>query len=328
MAQCMSPLDTAHRGPIHAAQLDHFGKRLATASADRSVRVWDVESRHQHQVAELHGHDGPVWIVSWSHPMFGPLLASAGEDKFMLMWREGDTEWCQIYKHELPGSAMSASFSPWEYGLQFALAASSGDVLVLSCCSGNGNSDLVTEDQWGVESFKAHEGGTYALCWASATSAAILVGTEEMAARRMSLEPRRLVTGGADHQVRIWRYDEHTHAWADQHHFPAGEHCHWVRDVAWRPNCGIPTNTIASCAEDGTVVIWSQPMVGQPWRKRVKWILDASAWQLSWSPTGSILTVSTSSNKVLLYKEALDGQFQPVECDDVIAGDLPSSARP
>ncbi|CAK0845540.1 unnamed protein product [Prorocentrum cordatum] len=103
-------LDTAHHGPIHAVQLDHFGKRLATASSDHRVRVWDVESRQL--VVELgrdgppSGHGGAIWAVAWAHPTHGQVLASAGEDRCVLFWRgpvwrsdsTGETEddWCAI----------------------------------------------------------------------------------------------------------------------------------------------------------------------------------------------------------------------------------------
>ena len=30
---------------------------------------------------ELSGHNGPVWKVSWAHPKYGGLLASAAYDK-------------------------------------------------------------------------------------------------------------------------------------------------------------------------------------------------------------------------------------------------------
>mmetsp|Transcript_9466 Transcript_9466/g.25666 ORF Transcript_9466/g.25666 Transcript_9466/m.25666 type:complete len:350 (-) Transcript_9466:21-1070(-) len=305
MAQGVSPLDTAHREPLHAAQLDHHGRRLATASADHCVRVWDVETRSF--VTELNGHEGPVWAVAWSHPMFGPLLASTGEDRCVLVWQEAENEWLLAHRLELQGPSMGLAFSPWEYGLQLVAASCDGSVTVLSYCEG-----LEQEERWRVEAFRAHEGGVFAVCWAPATSPAVL-NSAEPAGRSTVLGPRRLVTGGADSQVRIWRHDELTDAWVDQHHFPTGEHGDWVRDVAWRPNVGIPANTIASCAEDGTVVIWTQAMVGQPWGRQAKWPLGASAWQLSWSATGSILAVADSNNQVALYKEAQDGSWEEVD---------------
>ena len=49
--------------------------------------------------------------------------------------------------------------------------------------------------------------------------------------------------------------------------FPATtSHTDWVRDVAWRPNLGIPSNTIASASEDGSVKIWKQDMEGTAWK--------------------------------------------------------------
>ena len=33
---------TQHRGPLHDAQLDYYGRRLATCAADAKVCVWDV----------------------------------------------------------------------------------------------------------------------------------------------------------------------------------------------------------------------------------------------------------------------------------------------
>ena len=39
----------------HDAQLDYYGKRLATASSDRTIRVFDVSGAQQQLVAELKG---------------------------------------------------------------------------------------------------------------------------------------------------------------------------------------------------------------------------------------------------------------------------------
>ena len=33
-------------------------------------------------------------------------------------------------------------------------------------------------------------------------------------------------------------------------------HNNWVRDVAWAPDTGFTTSTIASCCQDGKVFIW------------------------------------------------------------------------
>lgn len=40
---------------------------------------------------------------------------------------------------------------------------------------------------------------------------------------------------------------------------------HKVRDVAWAPNTATPASIVASCSEDGGVVIWTQPAEGADW---------------------------------------------------------------
>lgn len=321
MSHAAPPVDGAHREPLHAAKLDHDGKRLATASADHRVRVWDVKPNVHCFPVELHGHQGAVWDVAWSHPRFGPVLASAGEDNRVLVWHQLEGDWCQVYSHEVPGLAIAVQFCPWEYGLQLAVACCDGQVFVLSRRNdrrgdeGTGTTDSEAEESvnsfWREEKFRAHEGGTFAVCWAPAVSSTVQTSSDSPVCR-LALAPRRIVTGGADKQVRIWRHDIQTDAWVDQYHFPSGEHSDWVRDVAWRPNVGIPENIIASCAEDGTVRIWRQATDGQPWTRQAAWQLSASAWQLAWSATGSIVAATTSKNEVKFYQETASGSWEEV----------------
>lgn len=339
MAHGISPLDTAHNAPLHAARLDHWGRCLATA-ADNKVRLWDWEERVF--LADLEGHTELVRDVAWSHPHHGHLLATVGEDKKVCLWREAEGQWCEVHRSSLPGAGLACAFSPWEYGLQLAVACAGADgyVVVLSRRSPSptrarpttvpeegeageergGAGQPGSQSVWIEERFKAHEGGTFALCWGPATCLSVGAGQETLvsgpsteASCLLLLGPRRLVTGGADKQVRIWRHDELTDDWADQHHL-TGEHHDWVRDVAWRPKVGIPTNTIASCAEDGTVVIWSQVMDGQAWKKQASWKFEsAPPWQVAWSVTGSMLAVSLGDNEVKLYQEQFDGRWKLVD---------------
>lgn len=85
-----NPIETAHEDMIHDAQLDYYGKRLATCSSDRTVRVFNVD-KSGHAVGEgavLRGHSGPVWQVAWAHPSFGGILASCSYDGRVFVWKE------------------------------------------------------------------------------------------------------------------------------------------------------------------------------------------------------------------------------------------------
>ena len=85
-----------------------------------------------------------------------------------------------------------------------------------------------------------------------------------------------------------------------------------VRDVAWRPNLGIPSSSVAACFEDGMVQIWSQEMEGQSWNVLASWSLNDEAWRLAWSKAGCLLAVSSGTDSCQLFKEGLVGQWNEV----------------
>lgn len=89
--------DSGHTDAVHDVQLDFYGKRLASASSDRLVKIFDVAGEAQHLVADLAGHEGPVWQVSWAHPKFGSLLASCSFDHRIIVWQEAqEGVWTQV----------------------------------------------------------------------------------------------------------------------------------------------------------------------------------------------------------------------------------------
>jgi protein transport protein SEC13 len=89
-------------------------------------------------------------------------------------------------------------------------------------------------------------------------------------------------------------------------------HADWVRDVAWAPSTGMVSTMIASCSEDGSVVIWTN-MNGDWSSTRLRdQPFEAPVWRVSWSVTGNLLAVSTGDHKVTLWKQALDGAWEQV----------------
>ena len=68
------------------------GRRMATCSGDRFVRIWDLSENGDWALnAEFQGHKGSVSSLSWAHPEYGSLIATAG-GTFGLGWLDADSQ--------------------------------------------------------------------------------------------------------------------------------------------------------------------------------------------------------------------------------------------
>ncbi|KAJ2224995.1 hypothetical protein GGF40_002415 [Coemansia sp. RSA 1286] len=79
--KCYAELD-GHEGAIYTAQYSPTGERIASASFDKTVRIWDVGE--QKPLAVLSGHQQSVFDVAWCFD--GLKVASAGFDRKCIEW--------------------------------------------------------------------------------------------------------------------------------------------------------------------------------------------------------------------------------------------------
>jgi protein transport protein SEC13 len=298
MALQTKSFESGHEQMIHDAQMDYYGKRLATASSDRTIKIFEVEGEEQHLVAHLRGHDGPVWQVAWAHPKFGSLLASCSYDGKVAIWKEQNgNQWSKIFEDaNFQSSANSVSWAPHSSGLILAAASADGSVAILSY-QDNG--------QWARQAFHAHNNGCTAVSWAPDAPGGSLLQQNDGRPPRMQ---QKFVTAGCDNTVKVWGWNAQENRW-DPSAFVNDDNRHgdWVRDVAWAPSVGL-SSVVASCSEDKTVIIWTEQ--NGVWRKSAVLPFKHTVWKLSWSVMGNILAVSQGDNKVSLWKQAIDGPWE------------------
>lgn len=286
------------------------------------VQIFDVAGETVTQLAELSGHEGPVWAVAWAHPRFGGgLLASASFDHRVLLWVESSgggvhggssTSWQRLPFEPPPHSASvnALAFAPQELGLALAAASSDGSVSVLTAQqSSQNNASSTTAEGWSADRIeRAHAAGVLGLSWLPSPT------------------EKRLATCGCDNLVKLWRFDENSGSggWTADGP-PLAAHSEWVRDVAFAPRLASPSSAstssssssspvLASAGQDGKVFVWSEDSATGAWTPTL--VCDFGpgqpVWRVSWSTAGGVLAVSDSRGAVSLWKESVDGQWEQV----------------
>ncbi|KAG6556970.1 hypothetical protein Mapa_001386 [Marchantia paleacea] len=129
-------MEWGHQDVVHNVQMDYYGKRLASCSSDRSIKLFAVSAGSYPRAAlvTLEGHEGPIWEVAWAHPKFGSIFDLCSYDRKVIIWKEGaENEWSQAQvfaKHE--ASVNSISWAPREFGLVLAVGSSDGTISVFT----------------------------------------------------------------------------------------------------------------------------------------------------------------------------------------------------
>jgi WD40 repeat protein/serine/threonine protein kinase len=159
-----------HRGPVQAVAFSPDGKRLASAGADGTVRVWFMADGRLARA--LVGHTAPVQTLAWSRD--GKTLVSAGDDKAVRFW-DAETGQCRVLPGHT-GAVFAAAWSP--DGKTLATAGRDNAVRLWD----GGSGEL-------LYTLRGHE-GLSGVAWLP--------------------DSKRLLTGGTDKQLLLWNAETGT----------------------------------------------------------------------------------------------------------------------
>lgn len=290
----VSQFETGHQDTVHDAQFDYYGKLVATCSSDRLVKVFSVNGKSVTHSADLVGHQGPVWQISWSHPKNGAYLASCGFDGTILIWHNATNDsihWQQVHQITSEGSSSVNSVAWAPYEMQ------GGNKLVAGACA-DGSILIAEQDQqqWVTSVIPhAHAIGATGVSWAPVLGQAVV---------------KRCATCGCDGMIKVWVYDHTSQSWVQEGGSLAG-HQDWVRSVAWAPAAGLNSSaTMVSAGEDGKVIVWKHN--GHGWKETVVHHFDRPVWKASWSHNGSMIAVTDAEQQVSLWKDVGGGQYMQI----------------
>ncbi|EDN05295.1 protein transport protein SEC13 [Histoplasma mississippiense (nom. inval.)] len=272
--------NSGHDDMIHDAALDYYGRRLATCSSDKTIKIFEVEGDSHRLLETLKGHEGAVWCIAWPPP---PTTAKSlfGANKLLappLPPPPAPGQKFLISPCTLPPSTASP-------GLRTRVAACS-PVPPPTATSAYLNSATIA----------GRTNCSTRMAWVSIPSAGrplpLLVPSS---ARPQAPDS---YAGGENKTYTVTKVLE--------------GHTDWVRDVAWSPSI-LSKSYIASASQDKTVRIWtSDPSNPNEWTSQ-HLEFDCVLWRVSWSLSGNVLAISGGDNKVSLWKENLKGQWEKVK---------------
>ncbi|MGH3815914.1 MAG: AAA family ATPase [Pseudonocardiaceae bacterium] len=278
-----APLATplvGHSGAVYLTSFSPDGHTLATASYDRTIRLWDTRDKTNPKALgqPLTGHAS--WVSSAVFSPDGRTLATAGDDKTVRLWNVTDP-------------ANPVPLGP-------PLSAQSGTIY------------LVAFSPDGRVLATANEDHTARLWNLSDPTHPALLGKplagHQAPVRSIAYSPdgRTLATTGDDMTVRLWNLADPANP------VPLGSpltgHDDGVHSVAFGPNGRL----LATGSSDNTVRLWdvsdaTAPVaLGQPLT-----VHDAPVWSVAFSPDGRLLATGSTDGMAKLWNVADPSHVEP-----------------
>jgi WD40 repeat protein len=277
---------------VTAVSFSPDGKRLATASDDTTVKLWDVNTGKEIQT--LRGHTDVVRDVSFSPN--GKLLASASRDNTVKLWDANTGKEIDTLR----------GHTDWVWGISFSpdskrLASASGDKTVkLWDVSAGKEIQTLTGHTDGLRGVSFSSDGkrlatasaddTVKL-WNASTGKEIqtLTGhTNSVWGVRFSPDGKLLASSSLDKTVKLW--DANT---GKQIHTLRG-HTNSVWGVSFSPD----SKRLATASDDITVKLWNAST-----GKEIQTLTGHTHWVrgVSFSPDGKLLASASADKTVKLW---------------------------
>ncbi|KAK4057550.1 hypothetical protein OIO90_001619 [Microbotryomycetes sp. JL221] len=203
-----------HKAGVSQVAFDPSSRYIASASEDRSIRIWDVLATHDDKpIRTLNGHASPVFCVNWSPR--GNMVASGGLDESVRIWNVHAEECLRVLPaHSDPVSSVTFTGD----GAVLVTSSWDGYIRVWDTATGQCLKTLMEEDSTPISNicFSPNE----AFLFTSALDSTIRIWNHQSGKTLktyaghlnrkycipvvLDLEKKLVITGSEDHDIVLW----------------------------------------------------------------------------------------------------------------------------
>ncbi len=296
-----------HSNYVSAVGWSPDGKRIASASGDGTVQVWDAANGGH--VLTYRGHSGDVLTLAWSPD--GQYIASGGLDMTVQVWNASTGARVSTY-HGHSDVVYDVAWSP--DGTRIASASNDGSVQIWDALTGKniatfsnpsnarGQAAPFNTVAWSPDGSRIAAGGNGDVLLLDATTAKALgyIGHHGGIVHAVAWSPdgKYLAIGSSNDTVELWDMTN------GNNFFNYSGHTADVLAVAWSSD----GKRIASASSDGTVQVWDALTGNHAYIYRghadYYWghfTSGASVDAVAWSPDGKQIASGGSDNTVQVW---------------------------
>ena len=164
---------------ICSIETDFYCRKLAVGTAVGKIYIFENTNGTTTKTSEITAHIGPIYKLSWSHPNFGPILASCGFDKKVNLFKiEQNSQMEKLFEYDMhDNSVKTLKFSPSSNNLLLISGDLNGNIITCEYL----NKNFILKKEFG------HDFGVNSIDF---------------------LDDKNLVTCGNDNIIKIWNYSQ------------------------------------------------------------------------------------------------------------------------
>ncbi len=292
-----------HQDTVLGIAWSHDGRKLATASGDKTAKVWEAGTGRE--LLTLSGHQKAVLSVAWSPDSND--LATASADQKVKVWDTGTgQELLTLSGHE--GAVFSVAWSP--DGSKLATASSDQTAKVWDARTGrdlltlSGHRGLVRSIAWSPDGNKlatASDDGTVKLWDAERGHELITFGSHQRPILSVAWSPdgSRLATSDGK-ATKVWE------AKTGGELLSLSGHQDRVLSIAWSPD----GSKLATASYDKTTKVWDVQTGDELLTLRGH---QAAVLGVTWSPDGRKLATASYDKTAKVWRAGLGHELLILE---------------